>query len=61
MSQENTIWTTGYNDADDTFGDGKTGLVALQGSQVKSYIDSNANMIDARVSKLNKLLSQLKK
>lgn len=61
MDQENTIWTTGYRDEADTFGDGKTGLVALQGSQVKSYIDSNSHMIDARVSNLNKLISQLKK
>ncbi len=61
MNQENTIWTTGFRSEDDTFGDGKTGVVALQGSQVKSYIDSNASMIDARVAKFNKLLSQLKK
>ena len=61
MSQQNTIWSTYFKDKADTFGDGKTGICALQGSQVKSYMDSNAYMIDARVKNLNNLLAQIDK
>ncbi len=60
MSQKNTIWTTGYASESDTFF-GKDGLASAQGNQVKSFIDTNAYMIDNRVKNLNKLLSQLQK
>lgn len=58
MSQKNTIWTTYYTDTSDKFA---SGLTVLQGSQIKSYIDSNSYMIDERVKNYNKLLTQLKK
>ena len=61
MSQKDTIWSTYYENAEDTFGDGKTGLLSLQGNQIKSFIDSNAYMIDNRVKNFNNLLSQMKK
>ena len=61
MSQKNTIWSTYYESDEDEFSTAESGLRALQGNQVKSYIDSNAYMIDNRVKNFNKLVSQLKK
>ena len=61
MSQTNTIWSTNYESAEDTFGDGKQGLLSLQGSQIKSFLDSNAGMIDTRVRNFNNLVKQLQK
>ena len=61
MNQENTIWSTYYESDEDEFSTAESGLRALQGNQVKSYIDSNAYMIDNRVKNFNKLVSQLKK
>ena len=61
MSQTNTIWSTYYENNEDTFADGKSGITSLQGNQVKSFIDSNAYMIDNRVKNFNNLLEQLKK
>lgn len=61
MSQKNTIWSTYFENADDTFGDGKTGICSLQGNQIKSFVDSNKYMIDNRVNKFNSLLGQLEK
>ena len=61
MSQTNTIWSTYYENNEDTFADGKTGITGLQGNQVKSFIDSNAYMIDNRVKNFNNLLEQMKK
>ena len=61
MSQTNTIWSTNYESAEDSFGDGKQGLLSLQGSQIKSFLDSNAGMIDTRVRNFNNLVKQLQK
>ncbi len=61
MSQKNTIWSTYYENTEDTFADKKEGLTGLQGNQVKSFLDSNSYMIDNRVKNFNKLVSQLKK
>ena len=61
MSQKNTIWSTYYSNDEDTFGDGKEGLLSLQGNQIKSFIDSNSYMIDTRVNNFNNLLAQLEK
>jgi len=61
MSQKNTIWSTYYENSEDTFADKKEGLTGLQGNQVKSFLDSNSYMIDNRVKNFNKLVAQLKK
>lgn len=61
MSQPNTIWSTYYENPEDDFADGKKGIFSLQGSQIKSFIDSNRGVIDNRVKNFNKLVSQLQK
>ena len=61
MDQKNPIWSTYYENSEDTFADKKEGLTGLQGNQVKSFLDSNSYMIDNRVKNFNKLVAQLKK
>ena len=61
MNQTNTIWSTYFNSAEDTFGSDANGIVTLPGSQVKSFIDSNSSVIDRRVSRFNEMLANIKK
>lgn len=64
MSQENTIWSTGFVYAEDTFAYGSEGngnICNLQSGQIKSGFDSSAYMIDNRVKAFNDLVAQLGK
>lgn len=61
MNQENPIWTTYYESKLDTFGDRVNGIYSKQGSQIKSFIDSNASMIEQRIKEFNNTLNNLAK
>ncbi len=63
MSQENNIWATYYSsmsffgaDANDKFSE----IEQLKGNQIKSFVDSNASVINSRVKRLNEALEKVK-
>lgn len=62
MNQKNTIWSTGYKEGGDDFGNfGSAGIASLKGNQIKSYVDANSAVIDKRVTNFNNALGKIKK
>lgn len=65
MSQQNKVWTTGYSYASEFYGSSGDdvfweGINQLPSAQIISFINSNKSIIQARVDRLNKSLSDLK-
>ena len=60
MSQENTIWPTYYN-GDGEFNNSENGIETKNGSQIKSFLDANAGLVQSMVDKENARLDDMAK